>query len=213
MRPGLGRDSRGQKSPLCWREAAPWPDPLGLTPPGTSPGTSSGRAGLRGTGTDHKHPVNPVVPLGKVNPAPLATCPALPAHGVLTLGPHVGAGEGRTRGTLTLLPERSADGDKLPHPHALELWLAGNSGRFRLERASSLPPSPRPTAPASVSQASANPRSACVSCSELREPGQEEGGVLRPGPGLPLLRFQLKQGSSNCDGQTHHPQVSLKYKF
>ena len=50
-------------------------------------------------------------------------------------------GRGRSRGTLTLLPERSADGDKLPHPHPPWLWLAGTSGGVGWEGP---PPSLRP---------------------------------------------------------------------
>lgn len=75
--------------PLFWREAAPWSDPLVPV------------LGIQ------DQPMETVVSLGKVNPVALATCHGVPAHCVLTLRPHVG-GEG-ARGTLTLLPERSAD--------------------------------------------------------------------------------------------------------
>lgn len=55
-------------------------------------------------------------------------------------------GRGQSRGTLTLLPERSADGDKLPHPHPPWLRLAGTSSSVGWEgpRPSLRPLCPRP---------------------------------------------------------------------
>lgn len=97
--------SRGLRVLLFWREAAPWFDPLG---------PAQGELGQEGQGKA----TQTAVPVGKVNPVPLATCPA----SLHTAFLHSVGGEG-TRGTLTLLPERSADGDKLTHPHSL--WLTG----------------------------------------------------------------------------------------
>ena len=56
-------------------------------------------------------------------------------------------GRGVSRGTLILLPERSADGDKLPHPHPPCLWLAGTSSSAGWEGPlpSLRPLCPRPT--------------------------------------------------------------------
>lgn len=81
-----------------------WAGGRDLNTPLFSPlGPALGVRGLEGQGQATATPL----PLGKVNPAALATCPAIPAHRVLLLSPHV-RGEG-PRGTLTLLLERSAD--------------------------------------------------------------------------------------------------------
>ena len=96
-------------------------------------------------------------------------------------------GRGVSRGTLILLPERSADGDKLPHPHPPWLWLAGTSSGAGWEGPL---PSLRPLCPQPTATLSgfSNPK-VCGSCSELGGTGQGEMGLLRLGPVLPLFRF------------------------
>ena len=116
-----------------------WVGGRGLSTPRFSPlGPALGVQGLEGQG----QATTTTVPLGKVNPVALATCPAIPAHCVLLLSPHV-RGEG-TRGTLTVLPERSAD--RQTHPPPPSPAVAGRYLKpFRWGWASSLPPSPVPT--------------------------------------------------------------------
>lgn len=149
-----------------------------------------------------------MVPVGKVNPVPLATCPVIPAHGVLyTRSP---CGRGWDLGHLDspsrkdLLTETDS-----PTPTLSSWgWQALRAAQVGVDL---LPPSFLCVHSHTLSGLSNAP--VCVSCSELGGPRQGEERSLRRGLVLHLFRFQLEQGFLSWDGKTHHPQILLKYTF